>query len=507
MDSILHLNNHFVNNYRTRSEVGKWEKRENHYLLEIAPQRGYTHIMLQTDLEQALTYIDTYWDKIIIKPKKRRIGRRLIDTVTMKFRQKNSKNYHVLEVPYACIFPNDKKFHYIFYWDSYFIFRGLLGTPHEWVIPSMVENFIYLFKKYRIIPNFTHPEALGRSQPPFLTSMIFDAYEVLSRDSKITTKIKKLFKSKTSWLQKHMEIAKQEYEEVWMNEPQYNHYVQEFQLNRYGNRDVGYAQPSEQESGWDMTSRFYNRCNEFLPVDLNSYLYKYEMDFAKAARMLGEMDEENTWIRVAESRKERMQIFWNEDKGFFYDYDYVHHQQSQFASLAGFAPLWDGIATPEQAERMVQMLPKFETPYGLTITTPESLPPVMDLHIFSQPLRLTMENILKPKQWDYPNIWPPLEYMTVIGLLKYGFAQDAKRIIEKSLKANYDTFKKYGALLEKLDGTTGDIPSTYWYPTQLGFGWTNAIFYRYTEILRHLASNSLESSRTHFYPQTIPFSH
>ncbi|HXS14671.1 MAG TPA: trehalase family glycosidase [Candidatus Saccharimonadales bacterium] len=464
--------------------------------------------MIQTQLlEEALTYIDLYWNKIIIKPKKHRIGRRLIDTVTMRFRQTNSKNYHVLEVPYACIFPNDKKFQYIFYWDSYFIFRGILDTKHEWVIPSMLENFIYLFKKYHIIPNFTHPEALGRSQPPFLTSMIFDAYDVLNRDGKITTKIKKLFRSKKKWLEDHMRVAQEEYQDVWMDSDTYNHCVKEFLLNRYGNRDVGYAQPSEQESGWDMTSRFYNRCNEFLPVDLNSYLYKYEKDFAKAAEMLGETGQEAEWLRVAESRKERMQIFWNEEKGFFYDYDYVHHQQSEFESLAGFVPMWAGIATPEQAQRMVQMIPKFETKYGLTITTQASLPPLVDLSTFSKPLMLTMESILEPKQWDYPNIWPPLEYMTVIGLLKYGFVQDAKRIMEKSLEGHLAAFQKHGAFLEKLDATTGDMPDIYWYPTQLGFGWTNAIFYRYTEILRDLASNSLESSRTHFYPQTLPFSH
>ena len=73
-----------------------------------------------------------------------------------------------------------------------------------------------------------------------------------------------------------MDIAAREYDRVWNNSAEYNHLVEKYNLNRYGDRDIGYAHSSELESGWDFTSRFYGRCNEFLPVDLNSYLYKYE---------------------------------------------------------------------------------------------------------------------------------------------------------------------------------------------------------------------------------------
>src|SRR5258708_13169119 len=58
--------------------------------------------------------------------------------------------------------------------------------------------------------------------------------------------------------------------------------------------------------------------------------------------------------------------------------------------------------------------------------------------------------------------------------------------MQKYIAANLQAFEKYGALLEKMDGETGDAPPAYWYPTQLGFGWTNAIFYRYTKILESI---------------------
>ncbi len=466
----------------------------------------------QEKLQKTLEYIDDYWEKIILMPKKHTVHKHVVDSVRMLIGQTRTSEYNIIEVPYPAVVPNDSKYRYIFYWDTYFIFRGLLETKYEWVIPSMVENFVYLFKRHHIIPNFSHPESLGRSQPPFLSSMILDAYAVLERETKLTHKLKQLLHGKKRWLRSHIEIAQQEYEDVWLSPvsfspTDYNHLVPEYQLNRYGNRDIGYPQPSEQESGWDMTSRFYNRCNEFLAVDLNTFLYKYEIDFAQAAKILGNKTEEDHWLRVAESRKQRMQLFWNEEKGFFYDYDYVHKEQSEFESLAGFVPMWAGLATPQQAEKMVQKLPEFESEYGLFITREQSLPPILDLSIFPNPFQYTMESIVKPKQWDYPNIWPPLEYLTVIGLLKYGYIDDAKRIMTKSLNAHIHAFEKHQGLLEKLDGLTGDMPPTYWYPTQVGFGWTNAIFHRYAQILHHLASKPLESSRTHFSPQTLLFTH
>jgi neutral trehalase len=58
--------------------------------------------------------------------------------------------------------------------------------------------------------------------------------------------------------------------------------------------------------------------------------------------------------------------------------------------------------------------------------------------------------------------------------------------MKKSVKANNKVYQKYGALLEKLDARTGEKPKDFWYASQLGFGWTNAIFYRYVHILDYI---------------------
>lgn len=425
-----------------------------------------------------LTYIDTYWDRVIHKP-----SREVIEQ-------------HVITIPKPYLTPNPKwlgKFGYMFYWDSFFMFRGLIGTKREWILQDQVDNFTYLFTRYGVIPNFNAPVSMGRSQPPFLSSMILDTYNgyyfPAIRKSKLQEALFNL-KPHKKWLRAAVEVAKREYEQVWIDkERHYNHSVKGQLLARYGDRDIGYAHSSELESGWDFTSRFYSRCNEFLPIDLNVLLYKYERDFAKIAFHLEDREEESKWKEVAEKRKKEInRLMWDEKKGFFYDYCYTNERISDFLSLASFTPLWAGLATKEQAEQMVKKLHIFETDYGLVIGAKESLAPQVNLNVVPKRFRDALEYVLKPKQWDYPNIWPPLEYLTVIGLLKYGYVDEAKRIMDKSVRAHAAIYRKYHTFLEKINCETGDRAATYSYELQEGFGWTNAVFYRYVYILDEINS-------------------
>lgn len=446
--------------------------------------------MILEEYKDCLEYIDNFWDKITVRPKSTDF---LFNLLQKKAQERMHKN--ILNVPHAFIVPNDKKFTHVFYWDSFFIFRGLIRTKREWIMRSMVDNFIYLYNKYGIIPNFNSPASTGRSQPPFFTSMILDTYNGPYFRYLKKNKFERLFSRDITrykkWLKNAIVAAKQEYNHVWMDPNSlFYHYVKEFELNKYGDRDIGYAHSSELESGWDFTSRFYNRCNEFLPIDLNVFLYKYERDFAKFAYHLSNKKEEKNWKDISEKRRERINKYmWNEKEGFFFDYGFKHKRQSNFLSLAGFTPLWAGMASKKQAKKMIEKLPVFETEYGLTITAKESLAPHIDLSGVPDRYKLAIKEVLEPKQWDYPNSWPPLEYLTVIGLLKYGYVDDAVRIIKKYLKTHAAIFRKYGTFFEKVNGVTGDKATDFHYANQSGFGWTNAAFYRFCMILNSLENN------------------
>lgn len=428
--------------------------------------------------KDCLSYIDFYWDRIISKPTREKVKHRIIT------------------IPYSFVTPNDAKFKHIFYWDSFFMFQGLRETRHEWIMKEMIENFAFLFERYAMIPNFNSPAAMGRSQPPFFSSMILDTYDSSIHASGLKKSLLSLLAPlfpkqivNKKWLKQKIEIAKREYLSVWIDPDHfYNHSVKGEMLSRFGDRDVGYAHSSELESGWDFTSRFYNRCDDFLPVDLNTYLYKYEKDFNRTARILGERRTITFWEnKMKERREEINRLMWNEKKGFYFDYAYEEKKQSAFYSLAGFVPMWAGIPTKEQAEKIVKLLPLFETDYGLTITDKDSLAPKTSLHAIPHRYRQAINAVITPKQWDYPNIWPPLEFLTVKGLLRYGFTDHAKRIMEKSLRAHANLYRTHKTFFEKINGATGEKSESYHYENQSGFGWTNAIFYQYIQLLDHLA--------------------
>lgn len=426
--------------------------------------------MWSKEYSDCLDYIDAYWEQVIKPPMKKVI------------------NHKVVHIPHAFFTPNHSKFSYIFYWDSFFMFRGLIRTKREWLMKEMVENFIYLLETYGAIPNFNSPAAMGRSQPPFLSSMILDTYNgyyyAFKKKNKFLKAITALDDPKR-WLRRAISYAKMEYERVWIDkERMHFHSVPGWNLNRYGDRDIGYAHSSELESGWDFTSRYYNRADDFFPIDLNVYLFKYERDFAKIASILGDEEEHERWHTIAQKRKETINEFlWNEREGFFFDYDYNNKLQSKFLSLAGFSPMWAGLATEKQAKRMIKHLSEFETDHALTITSKKSLAPKVRLQTLPGAYRIAVEDLLKSKQWDYPNAWPPLEYLTVVGLLKYGFVEDARRLMEKYIKTHAALFRKHKTFLEKINGVTGEPSGSYDYELQLGFGWTNAIFYRYIQLL------------------------
>lgn len=335
-----------------------------------------------------------------------------------------------------------------FYWDSYFIILGLIESGKINLAKGMTENLVYLYKRFGIMPSRNRYQNLGTSQPPFFTSMVFEVFDK-TRDKK--------------WLQGMVEIAEDELKNYWMDSKRVHKPYKE--LSRYCDHWHIHL-TAEYESGWDMTSRFDERCLDFLPIDLNSLLFKYESDLSLAYKLLKDKSEERYYLDKAEKRREIInKLMWNEEEGFFFDYDYQNKKQSKFYSLAGFYPLWTKLATKEQARRIKDRLSIFEHKGGLANTQKEGLSEIF-------------------KQWDYPNGWPNQQWIVIKGLLNYGFKKDAKRLSKKWLEMNKKVFKETEIFWEKYDVVTIDRGKDGWYPTQKGFGWTNAVFRKLVSELR-----------------------
>lgn len=142
----------------------------------------------------------------------------------------------------------------------------------------------------------------------------------------------------------------------------------------------------------------------------------------------------------------------------FLDYDLKADKRDPFRTLSGFFALWCGAASPDQAAACRRQLKLFEHKFGLTNT----------------------EKIAwRHRHWDYPNGWPPLQYIVCVGLKNYGFYDDAERIAKKFLDLNLKISESSGALWEKYDVIRGHIGKRGRCPTQSGFAWTSSVFLRF----------------------------
>jgi alpha,alpha-trehalase len=158
---------------------------------------------------------------------------------------------------------------------------------------------------------------------------------------------------------------------------------------------------------------------------------------------------------IANNRKKAIQtLFWDSEKEFFFDYDLKKEITTDRLSLGAMFPLFFGIATKEQAQSCAKRIEEDFLQDGGLLTTPYNT----------------------GQQWDAPNGWAPLQWISIKGLLNYEHKSLAREIALRWTKLNEHVFQRTGKMLEKynvvdtnLEGGGGE------YPAQDGFGWTNGV--------------------------------
>lgn len=89
---------------------------------------------------------------------------------------KTHPNYHtLLPVPGSVVIPGSR-FREVYYWDSYWVIRGLLVSKMYKTAKSIVTNLISLIEEYGFVLNGARAYYTNRSQPPLLSAMIYEIY-------------------------------------------------------------------------------------------------------------------------------------------------------------------------------------------------------------------------------------------------------------------------------------------------------------------------------------------
>ncbi len=407
-----------------------------------------------------------------------------IDKVWPFLTRKSRENCSMLPVPKSYVVPG-ARFRGLYYWDSYFTMLGLQCAGKNELIRDMVENFAHLIDSYGHIPNANRSYYLTRSQPPFFALMVRLLAQIDGPDI-MTEYLPHMQKEYNYWMDGYFRLSDREatFRRVIL-------LPDESILNRYWDdlpapRPESYAEDVEMahqsasygvdpgklyrhiraacESGWDFSCRWFREetkmetihTTEIVPVDLNCILYDLEVTLAEAYGHSSYSEPSSYFLDKAEKRKEAIiKNLWNEDSGFFMDYNYEHNKSTPVMSLAGVYPLYFKVATAEQAAHVHDHIASDFLKKGGVVSS---------LHASGQ-------------QWDSPNGWAPLQYITYVGLCNYEFYDTAEELKKRWLATNDNVFKKTGKMMEKYNVVDPDgLAGGGEYPNQDGFGWTNAIY-------------------------------
>ncbi|HEX4322930.1 MAG TPA: trehalase family glycosidase [Acidobacteriaceae bacterium] len=433
----------------------------------------------------------------------------------------------LLYLPHKYVVPGGR-FNEMYGWDSYFIVLGLITDHREELARDMVENFFFEIEHYGAVLNANRTYYLTRSQPPFLTSMIRAVYEdPASFSSRADAR---------TWLELGYERAQKDYE-TWMRPEHQAGHTGLARYFDYGEGPVpemaddstyypdvirwlvahpgqnpgfllkGSASPDADEAvrlkrsscdiaiskvcakaeaeGYRLTRDFYEgdramresgfdpsfrfeafsgATHHYAPVCLNSLLFRYERDMAHFAHLLGKVDDARVWEMRAKKRDAAIQRYlWSPKLGAFADYDFTKAKTSTYAYITSLYPLWAGVATREQAVQVEAKLKLFERPGGLA-----------------------MSNTNTGMQWDEPFGWAPTNWIATAGLAAYQFQDDARRVSGEFTATIDKGFQADGTIREKYNVESGnsDVKVTTGYKANVvGFGWTNAVYLKMTELL------------------------
>lgn len=375
-----------------------------------------------------------------------------------------NQNSTYIALPHPFVVPGGR-FQELYYWDSYFTMLGLIKSKKHELVVGMIENFAYLIEKFGFIPNGNRTYFLSRSQPPFFSLMV-DLLDQIESRKKPQDFVLHLEKEYEFWcMQRSITMPDGETLSQYNDNdptPRAESYIEDIELAQKSTQNPESLYRNIRaacESGWDFSSRWLGDNNkletikttEILPVDLNCLLFQLETRLSEL-----HPTKKTAYKNNAERRKLAIQkYFWNEELGFFCDFDLSNNTFRKNLTLAGVFPLYFKLANAEQASKVAHILEtSFLKEGGLLTTTNNS-----------------------GQQWDAPNGWAPLQWMSYIGLKNYGFLDLAKKIKHNWMIRNSDIFLRKGKFTEKynVEGSDNETGGGE-YPNQDGFGWTNGVY-------------------------------
>lgn len=374
------------------------------------------------------------------------------------------------------------RFREFYYWDSFWILKGLLGFNMMESVQNVMTNFVEMVFRYGFIPNGSRSYYLGRTQPPLFLQMlriIFEYNEAQFGKFVLGEGLDAAI-AEHRWLETNRGVV-------------VDRGGVKYRLNRYYEEDITprlesyredlklicnlkFDQPNKRifshlraaaESGWDFSSRWLIDFDslatihtaDFIPVDLNAVMYGNERTIASLLRRRGDYSLAETFeARAAERLVAIQSVLWNPARGIWTDFDSVSSRMNDRCFyFSNITPLVFGIDPPIGSYR--DILRRYST---ILFGYPGGIP------------ASGTEGGSAPHQWDFPNVWAPHQSWMVDLLMARGEEALAIHVARTFYENVRLTYQKHGVFFEKYrcdhPGCTGYRGE---YVPQIGFGWTN----------------------------------
>lgn len=400
--------------------------------------------------------------------------------------KEDPSRFSLIYVPHQFILPGGR-FREFYYWDAYWIVKGLIASELYSTARMMILNFAHIIETYGFIPNGGRVYYLRRSQPPFFAPMVYEYYLATQDTQLVMDMIPVIEKEYQFWTQRrsvnvtletqdlnetvhmfqyHTEAETPRPESFREDVLSAEHFTTKSRKRKFF-KDIG----SAAESGWDFSSRWFRdhknlstiETTNIVPVDLNAFLC-YNMNIMQFFYQLAENPLKHMeWSsRLENFRQAFTKVFYVPIRKGWYDYNLRSktHNTDFFPSNA--APLFAQCYDPLNSQLAVDVYNQMESSGAFNM--PGGIPTSMHKET--------------NQQWDYPNGWSPLNHMIIEGLRKSinpVLQQKAFALAQRWLETNMQTFNVSDAMWEKynVQEPRGKLATGGEYEVQAGFGWTN----------------------------------
>lgn len=395
------------------------------------------------------------------------MNNQVLDFIKINWKNTIVKDNKGLPYPYNS--PNTNMYSDFYYWDLYFINKGLLLSDMPEQAENNIKNMVYFVKTLGYVPNSNTEYLRNRTQPPVLTLCVWDLYQYKQDKNIISKYIDVLIKEHSFFQTRRMtNIGLNSYmcdDSTNTKEDIMNHYkhlsdrVYEHSDDPNIQYQIGRDIIAVAESGLDFNARFKTdtrllAASEFAHLDLNCWLYIVEVRIGEMLNIIDRKNESLEFNSLANKRKELInKYFFDKKQGMYVDYHLSDGKHSHIITAVSLYPYAMGIS--KDKESALKVFNKLELECGVSAAE--------------------YRKEEKYYQWDYPVMWGETNFIAYLALINVDATIEANRVVNKYMSTIEKQFFKTELLWEKYDARDGSIMNVE-YDAPSFMGWTAATY-------------------------------